>query len=98
MTDEPDGAGEHPPSGDTGQRWFTRGIGGVALASFFSDAGHELTTSVFPSFITVTLRSTAGALGLIEGISDGLIGLATLFAGPLANDPARRLRMASGGI
>jgi MFS family permease len=97
MTDEADGVGGAPPSGDTGQRWLTRGIGGVALASFFSDAGHELTTSVLPSFVTVTLRSTAGALGLIEGISDGLLGVATLLAGPFANDPARRLRMASGG-
>ena len=97
MTDENDGEGVPPPSEDAGQRWLTRGIGGVALASFFSDAGHELTTSVLPSFVTVTLRSTAGALGLIEGISDGLIGMATLLAGPFANDPARRLRMASGG-
>ena len=97
MTDEADGVGGGPPSEDTGRRWLTRGISGVALASFFSDAGHELTTSVLPSFVTVTLRSTAGALGLIEGISDGLLGVATLLAGPLANDPARRLRMASGG-
>lgn len=77
--------------------WLSRGISGVALASFFSDTGHEITTSVLPSFITVTLRSTAGALGVIEGISDGLTGLATLVVGPLADDPDRRLKMASGG-
>lgn len=74
-----------------------RGITAVALSSFFSDAGHEITTSVLPSFVTVTLRSTAGVLGVIEGISDGLTGLATLIVGPLADDPERRLRMASGG-
>jgi MFS family permease len=79
------------------RRWLTRGVISVALASFFSDAGHEITTSVLPSFITVTLRSTAGALGLIEGISDGLTGLATLIAGPLADNTERRGRMASGG-
>jgi MFS family permease len=45
----------------------------------------------------VTLRSTAGALGLIEGISDALMGVTKLVAGPLANDQERRLRMASGG-
>jgi MFS family permease len=45
----------------------------------------------------VTLRSSAGALGVIEGISDALIGVAKLIAGPLANDESRRLRMASGG-
>ncbi len=78
-------------------RWLTRGVGSVGLTSFFSDSGHEITTSVLPSFVTVTLRSSAGALGVIEGISDALTGVAKLFAGPLANDEQRRLRMASGG-
>ena len=36
-------------------------------------------------------------LGLIEGLSDALTGLAKLLAGPLANDEHRRLQMASGG-
>ena len=79
------------------RRWLTRGVGSVGLASFFSDSGHEIATSVLPTFVTVTLRSSAGALGLIEGISDALTGVAKLVAGPLANDPERRLRMASGG-
>lgn len=77
--------------------WLTRGVGSVGLASFFSDSGHEMATSVLPTFVTVTLRSSAGALGLIEGISDALTGVAKLISGPLANDEARRLRMATGG-
>jgi MFS family permease len=77
--------------------WLTRGIAGVGLASFFSDFGHEMATSVLPSFVTVILRSSAGALGLIEGISDGLTGVAKLVSGPLANDESHRLRMATGG-
>jgi len=80
-----------------GPRWLTRGVGSVGLASFFSDAGHEIATSVLPTFVTVTLRSSAGALGVIEGISDALTGVAKLVGGPLANDESRRLRMASGG-
>jgi len=79
------------------EHWLTRGVAGVGLASFCSDSGHEMATSLLPTFITVTLRSTAGALGVIEGISDALTGVAKLFAGPLANDQTRRLRMASGG-
>jgi MFS family permease len=67
------------------------------VASFLSDSGHEIATSVLPSFVTVTLRSSAGALGLIEGVSDALTGAAKLVGGPLANDETRRLRMASGG-
>jgi MFS family permease len=79
------------------QGWLTRGVGSIGLASFFSDSGHEIATSVLPTFVTVTLRSSAGALGVIEGISDALTGVAKLIGGPLANDESRRLRMASGG-
>lgn len=77
--------------------WLTRGVAGVGLASFFSDAGHEMATSVLPTLVTSTLRSSAGALGVIEGVSDALIGVSKLVAGPFANDRERRLRMASGG-
>ena len=85
-------AGDGQPGG-----WLTRGVAGVGLASFFSDSGHEITTSILPTFVIVTLRSSAGVLGLIEGLSDALTGLAKLIAGPLANDQDRRLEMASGG-
>jgi MFS family permease len=89
---------ENPVAEPAEQRgWLTRGVGSVGLASFFSDSGHEIATSVLPTFVTVTLRSSAGALGVIEGISDALTGVAKLVAGPIANDPERRLRMASGG-
>jgi len=53
---------------------LTRGVGGVGLASFLSDSGHEMVTAVLPSFITHTVGGSAGALGLIEGVSDGLAG------------------------
>ena len=90
-------ANEHDSESPAPRHWLTRGVGSVGLASFFSDFGHEITTSMLPTFVTVTLRSTAGALGVIEGISDALTGVAKLVAGPLANDQSRRLRMASGG-
>jgi MFS family permease len=78
-------------------RWLTPGVGAVAAASFFSDSGHEVTTSVLPTFLTGTLGASAAALGVIDGISDALIGVTKLIGGPLANDPARRARTASGG-
>lgn len=80
-----------------GRRWLNRGVGSVAAASFFSDAGYEITTSVLPSFVTHTLRGSAGALGLIEGISDGLAGIAKLAGGSAANDEKRRGSLAAGG-
>jgi MFS family permease len=84
-------------AGEVERRWLSRGVGSVGLTSFFSDAGHEIATSVLPSFVTVTLRGSAGALGLIEGISDALMGVAKLLAGPVANDERRWLGMTSGG-
>jgi nitrate/nitrite transporter NarK len=44
-----------------------------------------------------TLRAPAAALGLIEGVADGLAGAARLAGGALADDPARRRAVAVGG-
>ena len=63
---------EQPVEEAQAGRWLTRGVGSVGLASFLSDSGHEMATSVLPSFVTHTLGGSAGALGLIEGVSDGL--------------------------
>jgi MFS family permease len=79
------------------QRWLTPGVGAVGAASFFSDTGHEITTSVLPTFLTGTLGASAAALGVIDGISDALIGVMKLVGGPLANDPTKRGRISSGG-
>jgi len=87
---------EESPDAET-SGWLTRGVASVGAASFFSDSGHEIATAVLPSFITTVLHSSAAALGVIEGVSDALTGVAKLIGGPLANDGRRRARMASGG-
>jgi len=56
-----------------------------------------MATAVLPSFITHTLGGSAGALGLIEGVSDGLAGIAKLAGGSAANDETRRRNLAAGG-
>lgn len=81
----------------TDGRWLTSGVLGVGGASLFSDASHELVTSLLPTFLTATLHAGPGALGAIDGTSDALTGLARLAGGPLSNDPARRSRLAAGG-
>jgi MFS family permease len=78
-------------------RWLNKGILGVGAASFFSDSGHEMTTSLLPSFLGSALHAGPAALGAIEGVSDALVGLAKLAGGPLSNEPSRRARIASGG-
>jgi hypothetical protein len=40
------------------------------------DAGHEVPTALLPSLLTTTLGAPASALGLIEGVADGLAGAA----------------------
>ena len=105
LTDNHDGGTDMNDIGDASCKpvetpkgpWLTPGVGAVAAASFFSDSGHEATTSALPVFLTGTLVASAAALGVIDGISDALIGVMKLIGGPLANDPHRRARIASGG-
>ena len=77
--------------------WLTPGTGAIGVASFLSDVGHEVPTSLLPSFLTVTLGAPASALGLIEGVADGVAGVAKLAGGALADDPHRRRTVAIGG-
>jgi len=93
-----EGAGRSRP-GSAGRRppWVSPGVASVGAASFFSDAGHEIATAVLPAFLTGVLGGSAATLGLIEGLSDALLGVAKLVGGPLANQPARRVQLARGG-
>src|SRR6266536_2405678 len=100
MPQEPGGEQTGRGTAGGGRRrplWVSGGVASVGAASFFSDAGHEIATAVLPSFVTSVLRGSAGVLGVIEGLSDALLGVAKLLAGPAANDPAERARIARGG-
>lgn len=77
--------------------WLTPGVGGIGTASFLADVGHEIPTSLMASFVTATLGAPAAALGLIEGISEGLAGAGRFVGGALADDPGRRRAVAVGG-
>ncbi len=77
--------------------WLTPGVGGIGSASFLADVGHEVPTSLMASFVTATLGAPAVALGLIEGISEGLAGAGRFVGGALADDPQRRRTVAVGG-
>jgi MFS family permease len=85
------------PHADGTRAWLTPATGAIGLASFLSDAGHEIPTALLPSFLTVTLGAPAAALGIIEGIADGASGIAKLAGGALADDPHRRRNTAIGG-
>ncbi|MBA3424753.1 MAG: MFS transporter, partial [Rubrobacter sp.] len=76
--------------------WFSSGVAGIGSASLLADLGHEIPTALLPRLI-ISLGGSAAALGLIEGISDGVAGLMRLLGGALADDPTRRRGVAVGG-
>jgi MFS family permease len=88
---------DQEPAGAAQRQWMTRGVGGIGTASLLADIGHEIPTALMAGLVTGTLGAPASALGLIEGISDGLAGAGRFLGGPLADDPARRQRLAVGG-
>src|ERR1700685_278321 len=77
------------------KRWLTRGVLGIGLASLFSDWGHEAATAILPAFLA-SLGAPAFALGVIEGVSDGLSSFAKLAGGWGADRP--KLRKPTGII
>ncbi len=91
--------GETVPAGTASApaAWFIPGVRGIGAASFLADLGHEIPTALLPSLLTSTLGAPAAALGVIEGIADGLAGAARLAGGALADDPQRRRAVAVGG-
>jgi MFS family permease len=76
--------------------WLTRGVLGIGLASLFSDWGHELGTALLPVLLA-GLGAPAYALGVIEGVADGLSSFAKLAGGWLADRPAWRKPLAVCG-
>ena len=80
---------ERPSAALPSNRWLTRGVLGIGLASLFSDWGHEAATAILPAFIA-SLGAPAYALGVIEGVSDGLSSFAKLAGGWIADRPAWR--------
>ena len=77
-------------------RWFTRGILGIGLANLFSDWGHEAATSLLPALLAL-VGAPAIALGVIEGVADGLSSFSKLAGGYIADRPAWRKPVAAGG-
>ena len=79
------------------EAWMNRGVAAIGGASFLDDVGQEVPTALLPAFLTSTLAAPAAALGLIEGVADGVAGAARLAGGALADDPQRRRATAVGG-
>jgi MFS family permease len=82
---------ETPPAS-----WLNRNVVAMGLTSLLSDVSHEMATAVLPGFLTA-LGVSAAALGLIEGVADGVSSFVKLASGWLSDRAGRRKPIAVGG-
>jgi MFS family permease len=86
-----------PDSRRAGARaWLNPTVLGIGLASLFSDVGHEMATAALPALLA-TLGASSAALGLIEGLADGLSSFAKLVSGAYTDRLTRRKPLAVAG-
>ncbi len=76
--------------------WLNRNVIGMALASFFSDAGHEMATAILPLFLA-SIGASPAALGVIEGVSDAVASFVKLAGGWYSDKIGRRKEIAVAG-
>src|SRR5271154_208263 len=81
---------------ETSKRWLTRSVLGLGLGSLFSDWGHETATAILPAFLA-SIGAPPVALGIIEGVSDGVASFAKLAGGWIADRPRLRKPSAVAG-
>jgi MFS family permease len=81
-----------PPS-----HWLNRNILGMGLASLFSDMNHEMASAVLPVFLSSVLGAPAFALGVIEGVADGVSTVFELWSGWYSDRLGRRKGLATFG-
>ena len=60
------------------------------LASLFTDISSEMIVSLLPTYLVVTLGAPAMALGLLEGVADGVSAILKLYVGRISDGIQRR--------
>ena len=85
------------PPAPAGKRWLNRNILGMGLASLFSDMNHEMASAVLPLFLSSVLGAPAFALGVIEGVADGISTLFELWSGWFSDRIGKRKGLAVAG-
>lgn len=86
------------PSSDSEQspRWLNRNVVAIGLTSLFSDLSHEVATTILPVFVA-SLGAAPWALGVIEGVADGLSSVAKLAGGWISDTTGVRKPLAVAG-
>ena len=84
-----------------GDGWFTgltRNTVFLALASLFSDTSTEMVYPLLPLFLTQTLGAGGAAVGLVEGVAEGIQNIFQGVSGSLADRTQRRKPIALAGF
>jgi MFS family permease len=81
---------------DQSGRWLTQSVVAIGLASLLSDACYELIIPLLPSFIA-SLGGGSFAVGLTEGVADGIASPFKLIGGVLADRTRHRRAWAMAG-
>ncbi|MBC5823292.1 MAG: MFS transporter [Candidatus Eremiobacteraeota bacterium] len=76
--------------------WLTQTVLAIGIASLLADACYEGIIPLLPALVT-SLGGGAAALGLIEGLADGLAAVFKLWGGTLADRTAHRRAWTAGG-
>lgn len=87
---------EEVTEGTKKDKWLNKNVVGMGLTSFFSDASHEMATTVLPGFLSV-IGAPPSALGIIEGVSDAASSFIKLWAGWISDKLGKRKLLTSGG-
>jgi MFS family permease len=83
--------------GNKKQGWLNRNIAGMGLASLFSDWNHEMASAVLPIFLSSVLHAPAFALGVIEGVADGISTIFEVWSGWYSDKIGKRKGLAAIG-
>lgn len=78
-------------------KWLNRNIFGMGLASLFGDWNYEMVSAVLPVFLSSVLGAPAFALGLIEGVADGVSTFFEVLAGWYSDRIGKRKGFAAAG-
>jgi len=76
--------------------WVTQGVVGIVIATFLSDVGHEMVTSVLPLYLT-SIGLGPAALGLMEGGADFIFSLSKLAGGFAGHHVRHKKSLAAAG-
>lgn len=78
------------------RRWLTPNLKTLSAVSLMQDAASELLYPILPLFLTVTLGAPPSAVGLVEGVAEGVAAFTKLQAGRLSDRFRKKPLIAAG--